>query len=119
MSDFRKMRVWQAAQALVIDAYRVTRSMRGPQSASNADQLNRAAMSVPRNIIEGNEHTSPRERVRYFRYALASVSEAEGTIQMVRDLKMITERDFETLVAQAVEVSKMLHGLIKKYAEYE
>src|ERR1043165_8054745 len=100
MSDFRKMRVWQAARSFVIDAYRVTRSMRGPRSMSNADQLNRAAMSVPRNIIEGNEHTSPRERVRYFRYALASVAEAEGTIQMVRDLRMITEKDFANLVAQ-------------------
>src|SRR5260221_8583224 len=119
MSDCRKFRVWQAAEALVSDGYRVARGLRGPQSASTADQLNRAAMSVPRNIIEGNEHTSPRERVRYFRYALASVSEAEGTIQMVRDLKMITERDFETLVAQAVEVRKMLHGLIKKNEENE
>ena len=88
--------------------------MRGPQSTSNADQLNRAVMSVPRNIIEGNEHTSPRERVRFFRYALASVSEAEGTLQMICDLKMITEKDFGGLVAQIVEIRKMLHGLIKK-----
>ena len=113
MSDFRKLRVWQAAQALVIDAYRVTRGMRGPQSANIADQLNRAAMSVPTNIIEGNAHESPRERLRYFRYALASVSETEGHVQLGRDLEMISESDFERLVAQVVDVRKMLHGLLK------
>jgi hypothetical protein len=64
MSDFRKLRVWHAAQALVVDAYGVTKGMRGPQSASTADQLNRSTMSVPRNIIEGNAHESPRERAR-------------------------------------------------------
>ena len=87
--------------------------LRGPQSANVSDQLNRAAMSVSRNIIEGNAHESPRERARYFRYALASVSETEGHIQLGRDLEMITETDFERLVAQVVDVRKMLHGLLK------
>jgi four helix bundle protein len=113
MSDFRKLRVWRAAQALVIDAYRVTRGMRGPQSASTADQLNRAAMSVPRNIIEGNAHESPRERARYFRYAIASISETEGHIQTGYDLQMITRHDFNRLVEQVVEIRKMLDGLLK------
>jgi four helix bundle protein len=113
MSDFRKLRVWQAAQALVIDAYRVTRGMRGPQSASTADQLNRAAMSVPRNIIEGNAHESPRERARYFRYAVASISETEGHIQLARDLQMIGEKDFDALLNQVSDVRKMLYGLLK------
>lgn len=87
--------------------------MRGPQSASNADQLNRAAMSVPRNIIEGNAHESPRERARYFRYAIASISETEGHIQLGLDLRMISQRDFDALVAQVVDVRKMLYGLLK------
>ena len=113
MSDFRKLRVWQAAQALVIDVYRVARNMRGPQSASNADQLNRAAMSVPRNIIEGNAHESPRERARYFRYAIASTSETEGHIQLGYDLEMINKRDFDRLLQQVVDVRKMLYGLLK------
>ena len=113
MSDFRKLRVWQAAQALVVDAYRVTRTMRGPQSASTADQLNRATMSVPRNIIEGNAHESPRERARYFRYAIASISETEGHVQTGYDLQMITKSDFERLVEQVVDVRKMLYGLLK------
>jgi four helix bundle protein len=105
--------VWQAAQALVVDAYRVTRGMRGPQSASTADQLNRAAMSVPRNIIEGNAHESPRERARYFRYAIASISETEGHLQLGRDLQMIGEKDFDSLLQQIVDVRKMLFGLLK------
>ena len=113
MSDFRNLRVWRVARALVIDAYRVTRSMRGPQSATNADQLNRAAMSLPRNIIEGNAHESPRERARYFRYAIASISETEGHIQQGLDLKMIAQKDYDALLIQVVDIRKMLYGLLK------
>jgi four helix bundle protein len=114
MSDFRKLRAWQAAQKLVVDAYKVSRGMRGPQSRDLADQLNRSTMSVPRNIIEGNEHESPRERKRFFSYALASVSEAEGHMQTALDLEMIGVGDFDRLVAQVVDVRKMLYGLLKR-----
>lgn len=70
-------------------------------------------MSVPRNIIEGNEHTSPRERARFFRYALGSISEAEGHIQTGLDLEMISKCDYDFLVSQVVDVRKMLYGLLK------
>jgi hypothetical protein len=68
MADFRKLRVWQAAQALAIEAYRFSAKMRGARSATLADQLTRAAMSVPTNIVEGSAHESAREFVRFLRY---------------------------------------------------
>jgi four helix bundle protein len=75
VADFRKLLVWQAAQALAIDAHRVAARMRGPATRALSYQLIRAAMSVPANIVEGSAHKSPRESARYLQYALASVSE--------------------------------------------
>ena len=71
-------------------------------------------MSVHNNIVEGSAHQSPREFARYLGYAVASVSEAEGELQMARDLGMINEADFRRLLGQIVDVRKMLHGLIKR-----
>ncbi len=88
--------------------------MRGVRSATLGDQLTRAAMSVPTNIVEGSAHESPREFARYLRYALASVSELEGHVQLARDLGMMTEPDFSALLARVVDVRKMLHGLLKR-----
>jgi four helix bundle protein len=114
MGDFRKLRVWRAAQDLAIDTHRVTVRMRGVGRTTLRDQLSRAAMSVPNNIVEGSAHESPREFARFLRYALASVSEAEGELQLARDLGMIAQADFTRLLAQIVDVRKMLHGLIKR-----
>lgn len=88
--------------------------MHGARSASLRDQLIRAAMSVPTNIVEGSAHTSPREFARYLTYALGSVSELEGHVQLARDLKLMTEHDFTGLLALIIDVRKMLHGLLKK-----
>jgi four helix bundle protein len=71
-------------------------------------------MSVPTNIVEGSAHASPREFARYLQYALASVSELEGHIQLARDLGMMPEQDFTALLGRIVDVRKMLHGLLKK-----
>jgi four helix bundle protein len=113
VADFRKLRVWRAAEDLVIDTHRVTARMRGTGSVALRDQLTRATMSVPTNIVEGSAHASPREFARYLRYALASVSEAEGHVQLARDLGMITEEDFTGVLTRVVDVRKMLHGLLK------
>jgi four helix bundle protein len=114
VADFRKLRVWQAAQEIAIDAHRVTARMRGAGSAVLRDQLMRAAMSVPTNIVEGSAHSSPREFARFIQYALASVSELEGHIQLARDVELMTEEDFAPFLARIVDVRKMLHGLLKK-----
>jgi four helix bundle protein len=101
------------AQELAIDAHRATARMPGVRSAALRDQLTRAAMSVPTNIVEGSAHASPREFTRFLQYALASVSELEGHVQLARDLEMMTEHDFTALLARIVDVRKMLHGLLK------
>ena len=114
MADFSKLRVWRAAQQIAIDADRATAGMHGARSAALREQLMRAAISVPTNIVEGSAHASPREFARYLTYALASASELEGHVQLARDLNMMTAHDFAGLLSLIIDVRKMLHGLLKR-----
>ncbi len=116
MTDFRKLRVWQEAQSLAVDAHRVAEHMRGARSAVLRDQLVRAAMSVPTNIVEGSAHESPREFARFLRYSIASASEVERHVQLARDLQMISAADYASLIGHVVDVRKMLYGLLKHIA---
>ena len=116
MANFRKLRVWQSAEALAIDAHRIATRMRGGRIATLRDQLERAAMSVPTNIVEGSAHASPAEFGRFLRYALASATEVEGHAQLARDLGLMTEHDFAGLLGRVVDVRMMLHGLLKSLA---
>ena len=114
MGNFRNLRVWQAAQALAIEAHRIAAKMRGPSSSTLRDQLLRSVMSVVANIVEGSAHTSPREFARFLSYAVASVSESEGHAQLGCDMGMISRPDLDLLLQRITDVRRMLHGLLKK-----
>ena len=114
VSDFKNLRVWHAAQQLAIDAHGIAAGLRGPGAVALRDQLVRAALSIPTNIVEGNAHESPRENARFLGYALASTSEVEGHTLLAHSLKLISERDSQRLLESVETVRKMLYGLMKR-----
>lgn len=114
MADFKKLRVWQHARALALQAHRVAGRIRGSQYSSLRSQMIRAAMSIPANIVEGRSQRSEKEFSRFLGYALASTSELEAHLIMAQDFGVITEQDYLSLLSDLVEVRKMLHGLIDR-----
>ena len=79
--------------------------------ASLRDQMMRAAMSIPTNIVEGTGQESGKEFCRFLSISLKSSSELEYHLILAHDLRAITRSDFESLSSQVIEVRKMLYGL--------
>lgn len=114
MGDYRDLRVWHEARALAKRARKVAAGMKGGENAELRNQLTRAAMSVPTNIVEGGAHDSPREFARFLRYARASASECEGHLVLASDFELVGDEDFKSLSKSIEAVRKMLCGLIDK-----
>lgn len=114
MADFAKLRVWRKAHALALNVRRVAATMRGSENASLRNQVNRAAMSIPTNIVEGRGQKSGADFARFLGYSLNSSSELEYHLIVARDIKVIAETDFRALRDQIVDVRKMLYGLSKR-----
>jgi four helix bundle protein len=117
VADFRKLEVWRKAHALAISVYRVSGKMRGRDTTSLRAQIVRAAMSVPANIVEGRAHKSDKEFSRFLRIALSSATELEYHLVLGSDVGAIGQPDFESLLAQVIDVKKMLTGLINRLAQ--
>jgi four helix bundle protein len=113
MSDFKKLHVWQKAHALALSVDRACKRIRGSQYASLRNQLFRAATSIPANIAEGRRQTSEKEFRRFLTIALNSSSELEYHLILARDIRVIPESEFVSLVAQTITVRKMLYALIR------
>lgn len=73
-------------------------------------------MSVPANIVEGCGQQSAREFSRFLRIALNSTTELEYHLIAARDLKVIRDSASLALISQAIEVRKMLYGLLRHLA---
>jgi four helix bundle protein len=111
VSDFKNLKVWRKAHALALNVHRVATGIRGPDNAGLRNQLLRAAMSIPANIVEGTGQRSGKEFGRFLDIALKSTSELEYHLITARDIAVIRLSDFESLSAQTIEVRKMLYGL--------
>ncbi|HEX7595252.1 MAG TPA: four helix bundle protein [Gemmatimonadaceae bacterium] len=111
MSDFKRLKVWRKAHSLALSVRRVARSIRGADNASLRNQLIRAAMSIPTNIVEGTGQKTGKEFARFIGIALNSASELEYHLMMARDDGVIKTNDVESLLSRTIEVRKMLHGL--------
>ena len=114
MSDFRKLLVWQKAHALALHVDRAAVSIRAARYASLRSQLIRAAMSIPANIAEGRRQESEREFARFLRYAVNSACELEYHLVVVRDIGALDVRECDALMAELIEVRRMLHGILNR-----
>ena len=114
MQDIRNLRVWQKSHKLTLDTYAVSATSSHPKHFHVRDQLFRSAVSIPANIAEGCGRAGDRDFRRFLRHSLGSACELEYHLLLVRDLGLVPESSYGPLALQAVEVKRMLVGLIRR-----
>jgi four helix bundle protein len=114
VAHFKKLLVWRKAHALSLRSYHVAQTIRGSQQAALRNQLVRAADSIPANIVEGRAAASDAEFARFVSYAIASAAELEHHLMTARERGVMATPDFRSLMAQLIEVRKMLYGLRRR-----
>ena len=111
MGDYRKLKVWEKAHAMALCACRVSAKIKSGPYSCVRNQMIRAALSVPTNIVEGAAQQSVREFNRFVRYSINSANETEYHCFVARDLGLIRGEDHKLLEGQLEEVRRMLYGL--------
>jgi four helix bundle protein len=114
MSDFRKLDVWRMSHALVLNVHAAVKGIRGADYVSLRSQMLRAAMSIPANVVEGVGQKSAREFGRFVRISINSANELEYHLVVARDFEVLPPDLVTTLMAQTIQVRKMLHGLRRR-----
>ena len=89
--DHERLDVYQAAiEWVALSAGVVEDLPRG--RAYLADQLQRAALSVPLNIAEGAGEFSKKEKARFYRMALRSATECAAILDVCKCLKLADQQ---------------------------
>ena len=113
MGNYRKLKVWQRAQAVALRIYRSTESFPIRERYGLAAQIRRASVSVVSNIAEGCGRLGDRELTRFLRIARGSVRELECQLLLSRDLAYLPQALWDELNRDIDEISRMLNGLIR------
>jgi four helix bundle protein len=110
MPDFRKLVVWQKAHQLALRTEQVASRVRR-RKPGLANQLERAADSVPAAIAEGRGRGTDADFANYVSMAIGSVTEVENHLQRGYDGGVIPKQDYGGLTEAAIAIRRMLIGL--------
>ena len=114
---FKNLIVWQKAMELAKLAYGLVRQFPAEEKYALADQLRRAAASIPSNIAEGNGRSGNKDYAHFLAIARGSLYETITQLELAKELGYIA--DYDNIVPLAEEVSRMLTSMLKKYGAFE
>jgi four helix bundle protein len=110
--DFKELKCWQKAREL---AALIHASMLPVRDIIIKDQMQRVSISIMNNISEGYSRKSKKEQIRFLEIALSSSNEIINMTYHLTDIKLIQSEETKAIESNAVEICKMLNGLIKYF----
>ena len=108
VSKCEELLVWQKSTELALKVYRLYSNN---QDFGFKNQIQRASVSIVNNIAEGFDRSSDKEFKRFLFISLGSTSEVRSMNYLAFKLSYISNKDYEELNSELLEISKMLNGL--------
>lgn len=113
IKGFEQLTVWQEAQLLAVEVYKVSKEFPADEKFGMTNQLRRAVASISANIAEGFGRASVNEKIQYYRIAYGSLLETKNFIYLANKLGYIQDDIFNELVNRCVDNQKLLNATIK------
>lgn len=113
--SFKTLNAYTAAKKLVRLVYAVINVLPQEERYALSDQLRRAVISVPSNIVEGMNRMSDKEKSHFLEIAYASLMEVYCQIDIATDLGYIDVERNDEVVRSINTVAKLISGLRRTY----
>jgi len=110
---FEDLKAWKLARLLANRIYDFTVIGEFSRDFGLRDQMRKAAVSIVSNIAEGFERDGDKEFIQFLFVAKGSCGELRAQLYIARDRQYVTDTEFSELFGSALEVSRMISGLIK------
>jgi four helix bundle protein len=111
MRDIRKYEVFQLADQLVLDVYRVSAKFPKAELFGLTGQMRRAAASIPMNLAEGAARAGAKEFAQFVNVAVGSCEEVRYQLHLAEVLGYLTKDEQQALDGRYESVKKMLAKL--------
>ena len=117
---FKDLIIWQRAMQFAKLVYGLVKQLPVEERYALADQLRRAAASVPSNIAEGNGRAGNKDYAHFLAIARGSLYETITQLELAKELGYVggdsrSRPTLDNIYSLAREVSRMLTTMLKKY----
>lgn len=110
--DHRQLKVFQLADELVVEIYRLSQTFPAEERYGLQSQLRRSAVSIAANIVEGCARGSEREYLQFLRVALGSASECRYLLELSIRLDYLADESTSPFLDKADHVVRSLQRLV-------
>lgn len=109
---YKELYVWRESVAFVPDVYAAIQSFPPHEKFALADQMRRAAVSIPANIAEGQAKEYPKEFLRHLRIAKGSLAELHTLFIIAEQVGYINPDLLEEIEQKLAGISRPIHRLM-------
>lgn len=113
MRDWRRLDAFSMADELAVSVLTATKEMPTHQRYVLTNQIERSALSVPSNIVEGCARHTEAEYLRFLDIAYGSACELQYQLSVAARLSYLPQDRYEVLREQAERVARTLNKLIR------
>jgi len=114
VKSYRDLIVWQKGTLLAKEIYRLTKGFPRSERFGLISQIQRAAISVPSNIAEGQSRRHTGEFRQSLYQSLGSLAEVDTQLYLAQELGYIQTSDAAKAEALVVELRRMMHALVSR-----
>lgn len=110
---FEDLEAWKLARVLTGLVYTSSGAGNFGHDFALRDQIRRASISIVSNIAEGFERDGDKEFIQFLSIAKGSCGEVRAQLCLALDQKYISETEFQDLTTKAIQLSRVISGLIR------
>jgi four helix bundle protein len=114
MRDYEKLEVYQLAEDLVVEVYRISKDFPSDERFGLTAHLRKTALSIPSNISEGAARGSDRDFSNFLNIAVGSTSELQCQLRIAYRLTFLEESTWKDSTEKCVSIRKMLFALMSR-----
>jgi four helix bundle protein len=114
MKNFKQLKIWQKGIQIAAKSFKLTEGFPNEHKFGLANQITRAAISIPSNIAEGSSRNSEKDYKRFLEISLGSAFELESQLMISETVKIGNESIRTELLKDIDEEQKMLLSFMAK-----
>lgn len=119
VTDFTDLIAWQKAHGLALLAYRISKGFPANEQFALTNQFTRAAVSVTSNIAEGFGRSTAKDKKNFYVIAKGSLLELRSQAMIAKDLGYLNSEHFAQFEHNAIEVVRLISGIIRSAQDRE
>ena len=114
MHNFKELNIWKNAIDISVKVYQLIQQFPDMEKYNLSIQMRKSAVSVPSNITKGAGRNTDKDFLRFLSIAQGSTYELQTQLIISNKLKLITDKDFDSINSSIEELEKMNWGFQKR-----